>query len=476
MTGSPSPDPDMSATAAFLASSDMSRTSTAQSASSEREANLQSLASLGLDRSQLSEQEERSMALQALEGRLTAETDTIELPTMESLSPAAMAAAANAASKADKRASWNGNPLADVGGKGATNLGMLVEEEEEEDSEGREFGGPKAPMNSSMQVSPRRAPPSSATNVSNASRKQRPSSLIFPPSRSLPFGENHGIARRFNSPMNDLVSPTEQVPPPLKMAPRALSLSSSVSSPSLTDNKALRRLSGLRSLTLSSPEHGAAAAGRPGSPAGLVTASGNGPAGRKRLSLVSASPASTGSSSARPFSASSTSSFALRDRDDVVSPDGNRSFQLGSGSSGSRIRKIGNSSSSTASLALSSSIGPGNGSLSMSLSSATGSPARSRASLAYRSTNSPVSAANTSYSTSTSPKTAGKRYSEMSFASSAGAFGFGDLVMEESVAEEDEEDCDMRENDDGLLGEDVDMTEKVDLLKVNRTSQSLCIV
>ena len=455
--GSSSPDPNASATGAFLASAEMSRSSTLQSSSSERDGSTLLLASLSMEDRQLSETEERTMALQTLEGRLTAETEAIELPAEDSTAAAAIAAATNASSKVDKRASWNGNPLANVGGKGATDLGMLIEEEEEEDNEGHGREKSQPSPSKSSKLSPYRAPPLSA---SNALRKQRPSSLIFPPSRSLPFGANHGNSARSQARNSDPVSPTESIPPLQKSGFKGLSLASSVSSPNLSDNKALRRLSGLRSLTLASPEHGNVPASVV-SPVGPTTASVIGPAGRKRLSLVSASPASTILSGIRPFSISSASSI-LKDRDGVVSPDGTRVFQLGTGSSGARIRAINNSTSSTASGGLSSSTGPGNSS--MNASSLAGTPARSsRASLTYKSTPSPASAIGTSFSAATSPNTFSKRYSEASFASSASAFGFGDLVMEESLVEEEE--CSMQENED-MFKEDVEKTEMLGSFKV----------
>ena len=247
------------------------------------------------------EEEERKNALSALEGRLRAPSEAIELPSLDALptaaksSSSAAGAAQSGSSRESKRASWNGNTIANIGGKGATNLGMLVEEEEEEEEEEAEEGNDSlSPLPTSAATTASSAPQAVARSTSplassTGTKRQRPSSLIFPPPRSLPFGGSSTSAYSSsfggssNSKPESPLSPTggEQTggyssyssPRPSGSStsispasgrstgggPRPLSLSaaspSSVTGASDTSLKSARRLSGLRSLTLTSPEH-----------------------------------------------------------------------------------------------------------------------------------------------------------------------------------------------------------------------------
>lgn len=439
--------PDPSATGQFLASSDLlSRSNTVTSEASVAAAvghavgpNALSAAlasfswpaaaeasSSAMDERSISEtseeEQERKNALSALEGRLRAPSEAIELPSLDALpklSPNSLVGTASS-SRESKRASWNGNTIANVGGKGAIDLGMLVEEEEEdEEEEGNDSLSPLPTAAASAPAAQRSTSPLTGT------KRQRPSSLVFPPARSLPFG---GSSFKSESPLSPSEAPaasssSSYISPratssSARSAPRPLSLSTaSVASPTASDGslKSARRLSGLRSLTLTSPEH---VLQRQHQQGGEV-----------------ASPSSTASSAVR-------SSFAKRHSvavGNTSASDRSASFSQ-SQSGGRRV-----SATSIGSSALSSSVGP---------SGSTPAKTFNRSSASF---------ANSSFASGAS----GRRFSDFSASGSgapASGPGFGELVMEDmSIAEVDGED---------LADEEEQNKSSSDLLNVSLVSTS----
>lgn len=304
-----SPDPNMSATAAFLASTvsdqgfaasnGMSRSSTWTSlgdgVQEERQLELQTPShpaaasaylsprpfASGMRRTLSQEEElERASALSALEGRISSKSETIELPSQTALDAFAESLAARTSPPGSiqpnsavspsplkafeqRRGSWQSGlavspaVLHNTGGRGATDLGMLVEEEEDVESEATMNARPSSSSSSSdddSTMSPLKASSGSRqslTSLSNSStmRKSRPASLIFPSSRALPFAARPALSPHS---ADTTISPLKQLPRSLSLSTSATSLTSPASS--AADVGSARRTSGLKSLTLASSQ------------------------------------------------------------------------------------------------------------------------------------------------------------------------------------------------------------------------------
>lgn len=172
---------------------------------------------------------DRFGALDALEGR----SPVLDMHEQQINIPAGFLPIASAASK---RSSWGApspspNSMAMVGGKGASDLGMLLEEEE--------GSGDEVAEEASLSLSP--AP----------TTRRRPVSLFLPSNPKPQIPNAYGTTSDMPSPSED-DSPIHFPSMTPKRGLRTLSMSTTATSPSPTTSEATKRL-GLRSLTLTGP-------------------------------------------------------------------------------------------------------------------------------------------------------------------------------------------------------------------------------
>lgn len=280
-----------------------------------------------------------------------------------------------------------------------------------------------------------------AADASFSARLQRPSASVL----QSPRDQQQFSARSITSPplSNSSHASVKIGNGQQRVAPRPLSLvSNSSSMHNLTspgnnsaEIKSARRQSGLRSLTLTSPEHVlSAAAGATATSPAATSSSQTSSMTRRRSSLlhstVAPSSALSGNTntSIRPFSISSNSS--------VLSPDTSvrSTFQFGNGDGNKESLLLQNGLPRPRKTFSTASAGSVASSQGVSIIST---PSRIGGSSAPPTGRPAVAGTATSNS---STKYSSRRLSDLASPSS---MGFGDLVMEESVAEEDEEENDM---------------------------------
>lgn len=176
----------------------------------------------------------RQGALEALEGRVAAPSETIDLGGIEedalpSLSAPSSPVTAFTAQMVGlglgggnpKRNSWN-TPIMSAGAKGAMDLGMLMEEEEEEDDEDI------APM--------------ASTSKRRSASKRRPTSLAIPPP------EDHDVVVVEETPITSTFAAR-----PMRLSLSSSAGASAVRNPLLSSATPPQRSASMRSLTLASP-------------------------------------------------------------------------------------------------------------------------------------------------------------------------------------------------------------------------------
>lgn len=523
-------------------SKEMNRSSTAGTSSSSASSGIlpyeQSvlLSSLAMEERQLSEEEERDDALARLEGRLSVRPDLIQLPDETTTSSIGNTGGGQQArllssTRQEKRNSWNPrdswgttSPFASNyngnNNKGG-NLDMLVEEEEEEEEEALVEEDEEA---QETETETEREQDISATLEDEitaspkAGKRSRPGTLTFAPRKlSLSSSTASSEDRVISPPPSSATSTTHSSSVKIgsgaqqqatRAAPRPLSLMSSSSMGNLSnvsaDVKLARRQSGLRSLTLTSPEHMLNGPSLATSPASATGSSGA--LARRRQSLLNStvSPSSNPATSPTPSSGGGIRPFSISSTSSVLSPDVSfrSGFQFGSSTKEAQLQSLQQQqqqqvggglnrdglprprkSFSTASSAsnASSAISTPSRSAASSAPPTSGGATSGRPSLTYN--NSSVSASAPLPPSSASSRFGSRRFSDLASPSSV---GFGDLVMEESLLEEDEDD--LEEGDggvanghtnilDGLSKDEQDedeSTQRLDRLSVSRPVPSGC--